>query len=244
MSSINIPDVAPDHTAGRTATFESSGQFDSRTSGGFSRGDEPLLPLGSVRASFPRALGLWFDKRGRLGPVHDLFFGALFGPRTGPNFEFLTLAQALESFHRRTEPDAIYLPEGKYLEDLYPLMKENLPSAVSGDLRQRIKDMLRYGYQWSLRKRMKHLMEGVPEEGVVGHGVGYFTGPVVLTRNHLTHHPDEPEPGVLRGTDLMVAVDELRRLLAFLLLRETGLEEETIVAALADVPRYGYSPLD
>ncbi|MBA3378210.1 MAG: DNA-directed RNA polymerase subunit beta', partial [Chloroflexia bacterium] len=68
MSSTNIPDVAPDHSAGRTATFESSGQFDSRSSGGFSRGDRQdkgrVLDVNNfdairIRLASPEAIRSW-----------------------------------------------------------------------------------------------------------------------------------------------------------------------------------------
>jgi len=68
MSSTNIPDVAPNHSAGRTATFESSGQFDSRSSGGFSRGDRQdkgrVLDVNNfdairIRLASPEAIRSW-----------------------------------------------------------------------------------------------------------------------------------------------------------------------------------------
>jgi len=68
MSSIKIPDVAPNHSAGRTATFESSGQFDSRSAGGFSRGDRQdrgkVLDVNNfdairIRLASPEAIRSW-----------------------------------------------------------------------------------------------------------------------------------------------------------------------------------------
>lgn len=212
--------------------------------GSLSSSGEVLLPLRRVRASLPGALQEWFAKRDTLRPVHELFFGALFGPRTGSNFQFLALAQALESYHRRVRLEAVYVPEKRYMEEIYPLLESGLPDQVSGALRERIKAALRFSFEWSLRKRIQHLFQEVPEQGVVDHDVGYFVGPVIKTRNHLTHHPEAAEDEVLQGAELMVAIDELRRLLAFFLLRELGLEEQEIVGALAGVTRYEYFPLD
>jgi DNA-directed RNA polymerase subunit beta' len=68
MSSINIPDVAPNQSAGRTATFESSGQYDSRSSGGFSRSDRQdkgrVLDVNNfdairIRLASPEAIRSW-----------------------------------------------------------------------------------------------------------------------------------------------------------------------------------------
>jgi DNA-directed RNA polymerase subunit beta' len=68
MSSTNIPAVAPNYSAGKTATFESSGQFDSRTSGGFSRADRQdkgrVLDVNNfdairIRLASPEAIRSW-----------------------------------------------------------------------------------------------------------------------------------------------------------------------------------------
>ncbi len=67
---------------------------------------------------------------------------------------------------------------------------------------------------------------------------------VVDTRNYLTHYSEDSEAGALRGPELNETVDELRRVLAFFLLRELGLDEQKIIAAVAKVPRYGYFSLE
>lgn len=51
----------------------------------------------------------------------------MFNPRTYPDFQFLSLAQALETYHRRTSPNARYLPEREYLEEHYPEVVSSLP---------------------------------------------------------------------------------------------------------------------
>lgn len=210
---------------------------------GLSWGEEVLVPLSRLRAELPAMLQSWFEKRANLRPVHGLFFGALFGPGTSTEFRFLSLAQALESYHRRTRPDDRYEPDEDY-ERHYGKIVEGFPDNLPNDLRQSLKRGLEFGNEWSLRRRMKDLFEQLPEEGVVEHGRSYFSGPVVETRNYLTHWTEQLEREALHGTALREAVDELGRMLAFFLLRETGLGEEKIAAALGDVPRYRYFALE
>jgi DNA-directed RNA polymerase subunit beta' len=68
MSDFNFPDVAPNRSAGRTNPFESSGAFDSRPSGGFSRGDRQdkgrVLDVNNfdairIRLASPEAIRSW-----------------------------------------------------------------------------------------------------------------------------------------------------------------------------------------
>lgn len=79
---------------------------------------------------------------------------------------------------------------------------------------------------------------------MVEHGCDYFAGPVVETRNYLTHWTEQLEHSAFPKTALREAVDELGRMLTFFLLRETGLGEEKITAALGSVPRHRYFSLE
>lgn len=68
---------------------------------------------------------------------------------------------------------------------------------------------------------------------------------MVDTRNYLTHYTEELERKALRGPELLEAVEELRRLLAFLLLRELGLDTAEVWAEMSiKVPKSTYSALD
>lgn len=209
---------------------------------GLSRNSDVLLPLPNIRSELPAALENWFAKRELLAPVHGLFFGALFGPRISLEFQFLSLAQALESYHRRTRPESRYELEEDY-QDHYNEIVSTLPNSLPRPLRDSLKKMLEYGNQWSLRKRVRNLLDELPE-GIIEKERDYFLGPVVDTRNFLTHYSEDLEAGALRGTELSEAVDELQRMLAFFLLRELRLNEQKIVAAIAGVPRYEYFSLE
>lgn len=68
-----------------------------------SRESDVLLPLSEVRREFPVSLENWFAKREMLAPVYDLFFGVFFGPGVSPEYQFLSLAQALETLSPQDE---------------------------------------------------------------------------------------------------------------------------------------------
>lgn len=68
---------------------------------------KPLLPqrmlfiFSDISERFENFLQNWFGKAELLEPVYDLFFGTLYSPSMYLEFQFLSLIQAIESFHRR-----------------------------------------------------------------------------------------------------------------------------------------------
>lgn len=211
---------------------------------GLVRPSDVLVPLPLIRARLPEILESWFTKRDLLMPVYELFFGALFNTRTYPNFQFLGLAQALETYHRRTNPDARYLSEQEYADERYPELVSSLPSSLPNPLKEKLKNTLQYANEWSLRKRLKELVAAVPVTGIAGDDPT-FVERVVDTRNYLTHYTEELERKAMRGPELMETVEEMRRLLAFLLLRELGLDAaEACTQILIKVPKSTYLLLD
>lgn len=211
---------------------------------GLVRPSDVLIPLPLIRERLPEVLDYWFAKRDLLSPVHELFLGALFNPRTYPDFQFLSLAQALETYHRRTNPEARYLSEQEYADERYPEIVTSLPSSLPGPLREKLKATLKYANEWSLRKRLKELVNAIPITGIAGDDPA-FVERIVDTRNYLTHYPEELEPEALRGPELMEAVEEMRRLLAFLLLRELGLDPAEVWAEMSiKAPKSTYLSLE
>lgn len=211
---------------------------------GLVRSSDVLVPLPLIRSELPEVLGNWFAKRDLLAPVYELFLGALFNAKIYTDFQFLSLAQGLETYHRRTNPDARYLPEQEYLEEHYPEIVSSLPPSLPEALRNKLKTTLWYANEWSLRKRLKELVGAVPITGIAGDDPTLIQR-VVNTRNYLTHYTEELERDAMRGPKLMEAVEELRRLLAFLLLQELGLDTVFVCTEISTkVPKSTYLSLE
>ena len=64
-----------------------------------------LFPYSEIKEYFPELLTAWFrlSKPERLGPACDLFFEVLNSRYVPLEHQFLTLTQALEAFHRRSD---------------------------------------------------------------------------------------------------------------------------------------------
>jgi len=92
---------------------------------------------------------------------------------------------------------------------------------------------IRYGYQHSLRKRIKQELNSIAydlRKYICGSDA--FVKVVVDTRNYLTHYEKDDDGLVLESPlDLMIAVRRLRIFLIILLLKDIGFTEPRIIEA-------------
>lgn len=195
---------------------------------------EMIIPFPRISETIPALLSLWFTKAQHLRSVYDLFFGTFYNPGMYLQFQFLSLMQALESFHRVTKG-------GKYLsnEDWNPF-RATLSCAISTDLesghRESLKSRIKYGNEYSLRKRISELLETIDAKtlSLLSPTDKYFTGVVVDTRNYLTHYDDELKNVSLKNADLYWANQRLRILITVLLLKEIGVQEDLIISSMEE----------
>ncbi len=193
-----------------------------------------ILPYSRISENISDVLSLWFAKAQHLRSVYDLFFGTFYNPGLYLQFQFLSLMQAIESFHRVTKG-------GKYLsnEDWQPY-RSTLASAISKELdsghRESLKSRIKYGNEYSLRKRIGELLETLDEStaSLLTPTDRFFTGVVVDTRNYLTHYDDELKDVALKNADLYWANQRLKILITILLLKEIGISEDLIVNSMKE----------
>ncbi|MHB8647966.1 MAG: HEPN domain-containing protein, partial [Thermomicrobiales bacterium] len=162
-------------------------------------------------------------------PTHELLFGSLANEAMYPNFQFLALMQALETYLRR-EREGNYLSVEQY-EPYRQRIVQSLPQGLGPDHRESLKNRIRYGYQHSLRKRIAQELNSTPYELRKYICTGdTFIKTVVNTRNYLTHYEKDEGSFILESPlDLMIAVRRLRIFLIVLLLKDIGFTEPRII---------------
>lgn len=125
------------------------------------KGHESLLPFdmlftfNDISNRFEPLLKNWFEKKDFLEPVFNLYFGTLYNTRMYLENHFLSLIQAIESFHRRIYGGK-YLPDEDYKE-VYDTLVTAIPEDVESELKDRLMEYLKYGNEFSLRKRLKKI---------------------------------------------------------------------------------------
>jgi len=195
---------------------------------------EMIIPFPRISDKITDVLSLWFTKARHLRSVYDLFFGTFYNPGMYLQFQFLSLMQALESFHRLTKG-------GKYLsDDDWKPFRATLTNAISADLdsghRESLKSRIKYGNEYSLRKRIGELLECLDQKtlSLLSPTHNFFTGVIVDTRNYLTHYDDELKDVALKNADLYWANQRLRILISILLLKEIGIPEKLIIDSMIE----------
>jgi hypothetical protein len=163
----------------------------------------------------------WFDVQDDLSVVVALLFGTLYASEMPREFRFLALTQALESFHRRTQP-GLYVEPADYAPVQDALIAA-IPAGTDNSLRQALTRRLDYGNEFAQRRRLSDLLKLLAgSSDAVTTNPKWFVEAVVAERNYLTHYPPgESEP--MSAVECFYMAMSLRAFLTLLLLAEVGL---------------------
>ena len=143
----------------------------------------------------------WINKSDKLLVIYDRYFKSYHEAIVDYESQFLDLAQALEGYHRRL-CGGTYLSEADYAPT-YTTLVNAIPKNVDRPHRDKLVEMLKYGYEYSLRKRLKLICKNIlgDYQDIVGELVGdldTFIGTVVDTRDDLTHILEKPGENAIR----------------------------------------------
>ena len=185
-----------------------------------------LFTFKDVHDKFELLLKNWIEKTHLLKPTYDLYFGTLYNPHLYFESQFLSLTQALESYHQRTYVGK-YLPEEDY-KKIYNMLMNTIETAlegIKGSLKDRLKAYLKYGNVFSLRTRLKEILNSNEELiNLFIRDKDKFINDVVETRNYLTHYDKDKEmPSPAESyEELFRLIQNLRTIIETCLLRESG----------------------
>jgi hypothetical protein len=161
----------------------------------------------------------WFKKIEVIGPVFDLFFLTFYDNSMSDRTCFLTLMQAIETFHRRVYGGK-YLDDSEY-EPICETLLNAIPECVEENFKNSLIGKLRYGNEFSLMTRLKSLQD-------YGKGFKWFNmimkdeegilWKLVDTRNYYTHFDEKSKRNMINEADLPRVNYKLRLFLRILLL--------------------------
>lgn len=184
-----------------------------------------LFSLNTISDMFHESLINWFEKIEIMRPVYNLYFASVYNSRVYLDYQFLTYTQALESLHRRVFG-------GKYMEDdqyksVYEILTKNIPKSLSESHHDSLKSRIRYGNEFSLRKRMNDFFERYSSlPSIILGSPPKFISQMVDTRNYLTHYTKELEARADKDDKLYFLTMKLKFILQFLFLINAGFVEE------------------
>jgi hypothetical protein len=193
---------------------------------------EMLFTLADARDRFAQLVENWFGKQELLRPVFDLYFGAIYNRQAFLEQRFLSLMQAIETFHRRTSTETELPPTDheRRLEEILTAAPEMHRDWLSGKLT--------YSNELTLRKRLSDVLGRCPK--VVSKLVKKksFIHQVYTARNYLTHYDQALEAEAPKGLDLYPLTVQLQALVEMCLFLELGFDCAEVDGFFERVGRY------
>lgn len=200
--------------------------------------EEMFFSLNDISDNLGECLINWFEKGKDLKSVYDLYFGTLYNPYMYLEHSFLSLIQAIESYHRR-------MHDGKYLEDedydkVYQSLLEAIPHPpVESDHYQSLKSRIYYGNEYSLRTRLKNLFNDYGDLlNVLIDNKNVFINDVVNLRNYWTHYDKSLEEIVKKGQERIILHQKLKFIIEVCFLVELGISFDKIKELIDNDQRY------
>lgn len=193
---------------------------------------ELLFTLRDLEDAPAKVLETWYANAKLLKPIYDLYFAIRGDEKNmGVEFRFLSVCQALESFHRRWI-GGVDLPEDEHQARLQAILT-SCPNAH----RDWLARQLDFSNQLRLRARLKQLLKPfqtslvafIPDRR-------RFVDRTVTLRNYLTHY-DAKEPVTIDGEELYWLTERLALLLEASLLHSMGFDGENIASFFKRNPR-------
>jgi len=188
-------------------------------------------------SKLPSIVDHWLSHDPRFQPVKDLFFYTLYSGDNSPTNRLLNLAHALEAYHR-------YRIGGQYVDkDIYESFREeiisSLPSSIPSDLRDALKGRIKYGNQFSFRKRLGSLLSSLEPKlrRLVTTNEEPFVKAVVASRNYNVHFDEEDEALAVKGADILFLNQRLELLLRIFFMRDLGFNDSEIHEMIVDKGR-------
>lgn len=201
-----------------------------------------------IASKFAIYLRSWIEMSMALRPTLDLYFKQYYQSQIDVETQFSILIQSMEAFHRRKYGNSYLEPNDyqnlceKISTEINKLVNTNfIQSWAKGEvdsknvdaLKQKLLNSVKYGNDYSLRKRLKSIREDVLQDNIylvdaLLENYSVFMHRAIETRNYLAHRLAERNPNVLHDSEYTEYVRKLRKLLRLCFLVEMGFTPEEI----------------
>jgi len=184
-----------------------------------------LFTFPSVEKEWKLILSNWFKKRDRLEPIITLYFSTLYNSYLYVENNFLSLVQAVESYHRRTYETKEFEEEEKKT-----LIKQVL-HVIDSKYHEVITRKLNYIHEPSLRSRLKEIYD--EHRSVLDKYIRrkQFCHKTYVSRNYYTHYDKDLKEQVDK-IDIIDLIYKLEIVIEVCLLKELGFSLKEIEECL------------
>lgn len=183
----------------------------------------------------------WLETLEAFRPFEALAYGTVRNSKLFVETEFLSLAQAIESFHRVTD-NAVMVEQVEFEKILASLHKNIHTLCGDSDIASRLDESVRYANEPNFRERITRLFSRISQQNLqrlLG-DPGEFEQTLRQTRNFFTHAGIKKQSKVVTDPrDMFLFNQKLHALLRLLVLIHLGLPERLATeAAIAQSSRW------
>jgi hypothetical protein len=184
-----------------------------------------LFTFPAVEKEWKSLLSNWFKKRDRLEPIVTLYFSTLYNSYLYLENNFLSLVQAVESYHRRT------FETKEFEEEEKNTLIEQVLNAIDSKYHKVITRKLNYIHEPSLRTRLKEIFD--EHRSVLDKYIRrkQFCDKAYVSRNYYTHYDEDLKEQVDK-IDLIDLINKLEIVIEVCLLKELGFSLKEIEECL------------
>ncbi|HOW53627.1 MAG TPA: hypothetical protein PLR60_03145 [Syntrophorhabdaceae bacterium] len=183
-----------------------------------------VFRYGQIGNKLGKILSKWLDAYERIEPAFNLYFASTSGAHRYLESKFLSLAQAIETFHRRTFEETT-MPGTEFSELVAQLLL-----ACPQSRKEWLEGLLKYANEISLRKRLKKMIDPFKSYFGTARDRNALIGNIVNTRNYLVHYDKSLETKSLTGVELWSVCMKIEGLFQLHLLKLLGFSGDEIEA--------------
>jgi hypothetical protein len=191
---------------------------------------DPAVWVRCDRLQLIQAVLSWLDAPAEFRSLESLIYGTIRQSSLFVETEFLSLAQAIESFHRLTDRSTVADSDffRRVLDELQPAIAR---FCENNELANRLNDSIQHANEPSFKVRIQRLLARLPQDNrknLVGDEIE-FEKTLRHTRNHFTHPGIEKKSKVLTSPkDIFLLNQKLHALLRLLILMHIGLPADQV----------------
>lgn len=187
------------------------------------RWQESLFRYSDIANQIEPILNSWLSNYEDSAPAFNLYFASKSGAHRYLDGRFLSLAQGIETLHRRNSKET-FLTEGEFDQ-----LVETIVRGCPAERREWLLKKLEYANELPLRQRIRQMIE--PFEILYGGPIErkHLIRKVIDTRNYLTHYDPKLAQRTASGDALWKLCRKLEALFQLHFLRLIGLDAEFIM---------------
>jgi hypothetical protein len=185
--------------------------------------NDMLFDFEAIQTFSQQVFSAYWSNKDVLAPVHDLYRQALHTPGLSDNSRFLAIAQALESFHRRTRPGQEVAPA------VHSARIARVTAGLVREDKRWVKEKLAWSNELTFAARLKELASEFPDlMRRLKPELDDFVRLVKDTRNYLTHWDQSLRRKAASGSEMHTVTAKAQLLLDACLLKALGFPEAAV----------------